>query len=328
MIDTSRASRRALLAATLGLGAMAAAPRLSTAAAATSTSTTASGHVFGLAVEGWPASTTYLNQLTRKLGRAADQLTYYASWGLTADFPFVYPGVKRAATTPVVELVWEPWHPAYGTTQPAYALAAITRGDHDAYLLRWAGQIKSYRLPVVIRLAHEMNGSWYPWAESVNGNAPGDYVAAWRHVVDLFAAAGVTNVSWSWAPNVSYEGSWPLAALYPGDDHVDRIGIDGYNWGTSRPDTQWQSPEQVFGPTLAEVTALAPGLPVHITETASTELGGSKAAWIADLWAWLDAHPEVRGLTWFSFNKETDWRIDSSSASLAAFRGGLWPVGG
>jgi hypothetical protein len=33
--------------------------------------------------------------------------------------------------------------------------------------------------------------------------------------------------------------------------------------------------------------------------------------------------PRIEGLVWFNINKETDWRINSSPAALAAFRGGL-----
>ena len=315
-----------MFTAALGVGAASVvAPPRAAAAVATSSASAPTGRVYGLAVDGWPGTTTYLNQLNRKLGRTPDQLTYYAAWATVANFPFSYPGGN--VVQPVVELVWEPWDPARGTAQPAYSLAAIARGDHDAYLNRWAGQIKAYRLPVVIRFAHEMNGDWYPWAAAANGNAPGDFAAAWQHVVSVFDDAGVTNVTWTWAPNISYYGSYPLAGLYPGDEYVDRLGVDGYNWGASRPESQWRGVDAVFGPTVAELRSLGHGKPIFITETACTELGGNKAAWIRDLWAWLAAHPEVRGLTWFSFNKETDWRIDSSKASLAAFKGGLWAPG-
>ena len=47
-----------------------------------------------------------------------------------------------------------------------------------------------------------MNGNWFAWMEGVNGNQPGEYVAAWRHVHDIFTAVGATNVSWVWCPNV------------------------------------------------------------------------------------------------------------------------------
>ena len=40
-----------------------------------------------------------------------------------------------------------------------------------------------------------MNGNWFPWSETRNGNSSGEYVAAWRHVRDIFRAEGVTNVA-------------------------------------------------------------------------------------------------------------------------------------
>ena len=85
----------------------------------------------------------------------------------------------------------------------------------------------------MLRYGHEMNGSWYPRADGVNGNAPGDFAAAWRHVHDVVTAAGATNPSWVWSPNIPYTGSTPLDGLYPGAVYVDAVALDGYNWGTS-----------------------------------------------------------------------------------------------
>lgn len=73
---------------------------------------------------------------------------------------------------------------------------------------------------------------------------------------------------------------------------------------------------------VAQVTAPT-DKPLFMGETASPETGGDKAAWINGLFATLDAHPEIRGFTWFHFDKETNWRIDSSATSLEAFRAGL-----
>ncbi|TLM74721.1 hypothetical protein FDW81_04725 [Pseudarthrobacter sp. NamB4] len=77
------------------------------------------------------------------------------------------------------------------------------------------------------------NGNWYPWSEQVNGNSAGDYVAAWRHVHSVVTAAGATNVTWMWNPNLPYWGSVPLTGLYPGAAYVDAVALDGYNWGNS-----------------------------------------------------------------------------------------------
>ena len=62
--------------------------------------------------------------------------------------------------------------------------------------------------------------------------------------------------------------------------------------------------------------------PIMISEIASTEQGGSKAAWITD-WFLRDLpaeYPRVRAVVWFDQDKEADWRFNSSPASLAAFK--------
>ncbi len=37
----------------------------------------------------------------------------------------------------------------------------------------------------------------------------------------------------------------------------------------------------------------------------------------------LSANPDIRAFVWFNFNKETDWRIESSSAARTAFAAGV-----
>jgi beta-mannanase len=168
-----------------------------------------------------------------------------------------------------------------------------------------------------------MNGDWYPWSERANGNRPGEYVAAWRHVRAVFDAQKVTNVRWVWSPNVTYPGSSDLAGLYPGSSSVDVVAVDGYNWGTAASWSTWTSPAELFDPTVGRLRTLAPGKPILLAEVASAEQGGSKAAWVDDLFAWLRAQGDVRAFVWFDQAKETDWRIDSSGSAAAAFATGL-----
>jgi len=319
-----RRFRPALCLAVAVLALASVAPGSSATAAARQKPTpgpTQPARVIGVAVPGAPGDLTALNALTSALGRAPGQVTFYSAWATVADFPAA-DAARIAATGAVPEVTWEPWDPAAGIDQPAYALDRITAGAYDTYLQRWARQMRAYGKPVVIRLAHEMNGNWYPWAEGVNGNGPGDFRAMWRHVTGIFRSARVTNVTWTWAPNVPYQGSAPLPGLYPGDAYVGRVGLDGYNWSTMFAWSSWQSFAEVFSPALVDLAQLT-SKPVYIAETAAPEVGGDKAAWIRDMWSFLTAHPEVRGLTWFSFAKEADWRIDSSQASLDAFAAGM-----
>ncbi len=230
--------------------------------------------------------------------------------------------VSAAGATTLV--TWEPYDWDAGTVeQPRFQLRRIIDGEFDVYLRRTAEALKDFGGPVMLRFAHEMNGDWYPWSEQVNDNRPGEYVAAWRHVHDLFARAGVDNVSWVWSPNVEYAGSQPLAEVYPGGDYVDAVAVDGYNWGTAESWSTWQSPSEIFDPTFRAVRRLAPDKPLMIGETGSAEAGGDKALWISRLFTWLEANPDVRALVWFNLNKETDWRIESSRSAAEAFAEGL-----
>ena len=276
---------------------------------------------FGVTMPDVPWSLDPLTSLTSSLGRRPDLVMWYAAWSDRASFPATQAGqVAATGATPVV--TWEPWDPAAGVDQPAYRLSRIASGKHDSYVGMWARQVRSYGKPLVIRFGHEMNGSWYPWSAQANGNTPADYVAAFRHVRAVFVKAGATNAAWSWSPNVPYDGSVPLAQVYPGDAHVDRVALDGYNWSTLQPASTWTSFWDVMSEGVSQVRAIT-AEPLFIGETASPELGGDKAAWIGGLFATLADHPEIRGFTWFHFDKETDWRIDSSAASLDAFRTGL-----
>jgi hypothetical protein len=306
-------TRRSLLVGAGALGVV--------AATGVRVSASMPARVYGLAVPSAQSNLATLDQVNTEVGVPAQQVTWYQQWAYGGSFPAAA-AAAIASRGAVPEMVWEPWDPTKGVTQPAYSLAQIAAGAYDSYLNQWARQIKQYGGPLVIRFAHEMNGNWYPWAEGVNGNASGSYVAAWRHVVRIFTNARVHNVTWQWTANVPYTGSVPLAGLYPGSAYVQRVALDGYNFGTSQTWSSWQEFGSVFGPGVAALRQLT-GQWIYISETGCSEVGGNKATWIQNMWGWLAQHPEVRGLTWFDFNKETDWRIDSSASSLSAFRAGV-----
>ncbi|MDQ3126554.1 MAG: hypothetical protein M3Q74_13245, partial [Pseudomonadota bacterium] len=65
----------------------------------------------------------------------------------------------------------------------------------------------------------------------------------------------------------------------------------------------------------------APGVPVHIAETACPE-DARKPRWIRDLWRWAEAEG-IASVGFFDIDKrdqgECDWRLDSSPASRRAF---------
>jgi beta-mannanase len=274
-------------------------------------------------------SLAQLDASETKVGARAAIVGTFADWAHTPEFPtgFAKAANKRGA---VLLISWEPWDSwVGGTHQLAYALRTITAGDHDALIDRWATEIARYGRPVMIRFAPEMNGDWLPWSTGSNGNRPGDYIAAWRHVRERFRQAGVKNVVWVWNPIAAYDGSTPLRGLFPGGREVDWVAVDGYNWGSVR-DWGWQSYDDIFAPTLRALRALAPAHPVMIAETASAP-GPRRAAWITNTLRIARAE-RLGAVVWFEFDKETDWRLAADPASAGAARAAVhgrgWLQGG
>ena len=214
--------------------------------------------------------------------------------------------VRQRGSIPMIN--WNSWDLGRGGAldQPDFRLSEIIAGRHDAFIRGWARDARAWGYPLFLRFDHEMNGDWFPWSERVNGNAAGEYARMWRHVKAIFDAEGATNVTWVWAPNVVFAAAIPLASLYPGDAAVDWTGVSGYNWGSNpaQPGAVWQSFAQVHRATYDALRALAPSKPIMIAETASTEIGGSKAAWITDaLKAQLPtSFPQIRAVLWFNWN--------------------------
>ncbi len=256
------------------------------------------------------------------LGTAPRAVMWYQDWTDPEARAFnagQMDAVYIHGAVPVV--TWEPWDATAGPNQPVYALRRILAGSYDGYVREWARAAALWQRPFYLRFAHEMNGTGYPWTPTMNGNTPQEYVATWRHLHDIFRQEGATNVRWVWSPTVSAPGTSPLAPLYPGDAYVDWVGLDGYNWGTSQPWSHWSDFTAIFAASYHDLAALTTK-PMMIAETASAEAGGDKAHWITQglLVDIPTRFPRIRAVMWFNEAKETDWHIDSSPATLAAFR--------
>ncbi len=276
----------------------------------------------GAYIFGAPQNAAQIDAFKNLVGATPAIVMWYEGWGSSAPSAFDPMSMNAVASRGAIPMVtWMPWDQTGGVDQPAFALRTIVAGSHDGYIRQWARDAAAWGKPMYLRFAHEMNGTWYPWSPGVNGNTSADYVAAWRHVHDIFQQEGATNVRWVWSPNIVGSGAGPFTDMYPGDAYVDWVALDGYNWGPTQPYSVWRSVADLFGYSYDVLTSITKK-PVMIAETASTEVGGNKADWITqglltDVPARL---PRVRAVIWFNENKEQDWRVDSSAASLSAFQ--------
>lgn len=152
------------------------------------------------------------------------------------------------------------------TLEPADGLSAVT--DESARVL--ADDLAEFNddgVPVIVRFAEEMNGSWYPWAQQ-----PARYVEAFRILADAIHTHAPGSAM-MWAP--IYGGGYPFsdgeyaakrgtpefttldtdsdgsltinddsyAPYYPGDDAVDWVGMSLFHWGSQFPYGENELPE-------------------------------------------------------------------------------------
>jgi membrane-bound metal-dependent hydrolase YbcI (DUF457 family) len=267
----------------------------------------------GTYIRGIEDDPALLDRYSEEVGRKPAIVLSYKRWDVQ---PFYPPELHEIASRGAVPMVsWEPWNEA----GQGYRLSAIAHGRYDGFIRRSAREAKEWGGPILLRFGQEMNGSWAPWQRGVDGTTGPRFVAAWRHLVRIFRAVGATNVSWVWCPYVD-NGDLPFMNFYPGGKWVDWLALDGFNWGAP---IAWQSFPKVFDRSYRKLASLS-SKPIMIAETGSNEAGGDKARWLQrSLRLQLPRLKRVRAVVWFDATDEADFRIDSSSAALAAFRDGI-----
>ncbi|HLZ70058.1 MAG TPA: glycosyl hydrolase [Dehalococcoidia bacterium] len=293
----------------------------------------ATGVYFGVSISNVPDALAALDRYEADAGKHAAIVNFWRDFGSANNSipAFYLQNLDAHGSVPMVTWVPVNWN---GGDQSSYSLAAIAGGSQDGYLRTWAQQLAAYGKPILLRFAHEMNGTWYPqWS----GNS-GAYIAAWRHIHDLFVQNGATNVQWVWAPNIWYQVSLATDGrpYYPGDGYVDWVALDGYN----NTANSWQSFTTLFGYAYNQLTAMT-SKPIMIAETSSGEAtpeqaaqNYSKARWIASALCCEVpfTFPRIRAIIWMNDNLTAaegccDWSVESSADTLTAAKnyiGGEW----
>ncbi len=263
----------------------------------------------GAYVPGAPGNAHVLDDYATTVGRKPNIVNLYRDLTLPLLYPNEIANLRARGEIPMVS--WDPDQNGH-----VIPLADIAAGKYDGYIRQAADLAKGLGMTVMIRFAYEMNLRSSPWAGS-----GATYISAWRHVVAVVRQQGASNVKWVWSPNVD-DGRSSFTSFFPGDAWIDYAALDGYNYG-SRPNESWQSLAQVFQSSYNILTQISTK-PVIIAETSSNNAGGNKAAWIRTgfLSSIPQRMPRVRAVVWFDADKprQADWTIDSSPASLAAYR--------
>lgn len=264
----------------------------------------------------------------------------YSAWGSKEEEEF-----PKTQVNAIIELgslpmiTWEPWLSDFdearfpGIPKPENrdknCMAAIAKGTYDSYLKQWAADARAVGKPIFVRMGHEMNDPYrYPWGPQ--NNKPKEYVAAWRHVHDVFVKAGATNVLWIWSPHPAYGY---FDAFYPGASYVDYVAVGILNYGTAATWSKWWTFDEMFGQHYAALDSF--NKPIMISEFGSLSVGGDRAKWFADALAQMpEKYPSVKSIIFFHYSddktttdKAVNWYFKDDVPARAAIikQINLWP---
>jgi Glycosyl hydrolase family 26 len=139
--------------------------------------------------------------------------------------------------------IWKKLNPARNVvwsvplTVKGTALADVADGMHDAEFEAAAKAIADAQPGAVIRLGWEMNLASMAWFAK---GQEADYIAAFRRVVGIFRQYS-KDFRYDWCPGWGPQDSAADIA-YPGDDVVDIIGLDVYDFKyDGSPEERWNT---------------------------------------------------------------------------------------
>jgi hypothetical protein len=217
----------------------------------------------------------------------------------------------------------------------------IISGAEDDIIRRTAQQMKAFGHEFFMRYCWEMDGS----RKQGTVKGPKQFVAAWQRMHRIFQEEGATNVIWTWTANAAgfkdkrkYSNNEPPGPyFYPGDEYVDWVAADGYNWGVSKRNQgdRWRQVLEIFDEFM--IFARTTSKPIMIGEYGAQEQKEdpeAKPEWMRlahDVLINKPKTPECKHCGAFSdvaavvyfdvdYGAHGDWRIMSSPATLAAFK--------
>ncbi len=216
----------------------------------------------------------------------------------------------------------EPWYQYHGSVPMiswAGAVSAdVLAGRHDTLIRQRARAVRELGAPLFLRYSAEPEATKH----LSRSQSPEAYKVAWRRVHRLFAEEGVTNVAWVWCPTAFGFEDGRAPAYYPGNDVVDWVCADGYNWGPAKG-APWRDFATIFESFHA--FGVAVGKPLMVGEYGTVERGpGDKAEWFATATEQIKRLPAIKAVVYYNSNRFEDdrmwrWRITSSPSARTAF---------
>jgi len=200
------------------------------------------------------------------------------------------------------------WNQKLAWEDQQWQLEAKNDPTTMAYFANYAREVNSLGFKkVIIRLGYEFDGGWNPFGNlNVMSNMPNNYIGAWHNIIKTMRANDSKGIiKFCWNPTDSNVQVY-TPNFYPGDDYVDYIGFDTYDYAykglypvAATQPTQAQRDAAWFGSELPRINALADfarthSKPVVVGEWGLWQLGdgshpsgGDNTSYIQRMYNWL-----------------------------------------
>ena len=110
---------------------------------------------------------------------------------------------------------------------PGGDLNEVYRGYLDM-MAEFGSRLQQADIPVICRLFHEDDGSWFWWGASYC--SPAQYKNLYRYTVEyLRDTKGIHNFLYAYSPGGPVNSEADYLSRYPGDEYVDVVGFDMYH---------------------------------------------------------------------------------------------------
>ena len=199
---------------------------------------------------------------------------------------------------------------AWDVTDSTVVKKILEGGSHHEKFQVWMNRLGDFladlktsdgqKIPFMFRPWHENSGSWFWWGEKLC--TVDEYKALWNLLQDYLRDRGFDNIVWAYSPgcqdNLTAER---LLDRYPGDDRVDMLGLDGYQW-------QPEEKEQFIARGRQNLEVLCQVAKEHGKIPALTECGMKNLTeptwWTSTLLPTVEGYPISYLLVWRNYKGE------------------------
>jgi hypothetical protein len=202
--------------------------------------------------------------------------------------------------------------------------ADIADGKQDAVIRARAEELKAFAAPgrpkIALAFHHEPENDRDDSPSLAPNGSIEEYKAAFRRVHRIMTRRGVKNVLWTLILFGSSYRNGKVDLYYPGDDVVDIVGADGFNWYGAKPGARWESFRAIFQ--AHHQFAVDRGKRAWACEVGTLEDPndpGRKAQWFLDMAETVKDWPKMKALVYF-VGGQYYWGVDSSDQALRAYK--------